>query len=97
VAKVIWAPAALEDIESIAAYIARDSVHHASLFVDRILEAADNLKEHPLIGRAIPEIGQTDCREIFYGSYRIMYRVQKNSVWINAVIHGARDWKPPLP
>jgi toxin ParE1/3/4 len=97
VAKVTWAPSALEDIDSIAAYIARDSVYHASLFIDRLFEVADNLKDHPLLGRVIPEIGQADCREIIYGSCRIMYRVQKNSVWINAVIHGARDWKPPLP
>lgn len=95
-AKVIWAPSALEDIDAIAAYIARDSVYHASLFIDRLFEAADNLKQHPLLGRVIPEIGQTDCREIIYGSYRIMYRVQKNGVWINAVIHGAGDWKLPL-
>lgn len=96
-AEVVWAPSALDDIDAIAAYIARDSVHHASLFVDRLFEAADVLKEQPLLGRMIPEIGQPDCREIIYGAYRIMYRVQKDSVWINAVIHGARDWKPPAP
>ena len=85
------------DIDAIAAYIARDSAYHASLFIDRLFEAADKIKDQPFIGRKIPEIGQDDCREIIYGSYRIMYRIQKNSIWINAVIHGARNWKPPLP
>ncbi|MBD3392997.1 MAG: type II toxin-antitoxin system RelE/ParE family toxin [Chitinivibrionales bacterium] len=94
-AKVIWAPSALDDIDAIASYIARDSVYHASLFIDRLFETADLLKEEPEIGRIIPEIGSPDCREIIYGSYRIMYRIQKHSIWINAVIHGARDWKPP--
>ena len=96
-AKVIWAPSALDDIDALAAYIARDSVYHASLFIDRLFETADLLKEQPEIGRVISEIGSPDCREIIYGSYRIMYRIQKNSIWINAVIHGARDWNPPQP
>ena len=50
-AKIVWAPSALNDIDSISEYISRDSVHHASLFVDRIFEAADLLKRFPLIGR----------------------------------------------
>jgi toxin ParE1/3/4 len=95
-AKVIWAPSALIDIDSIATYIARDSVHHASLFIDRLFKAADRLIQNPLSGRIIPEIGKDDCREIIYGSYRIMYRIHKSEVWINAVIHGARNWKPPV-
>jgi plasmid stabilization system protein ParE len=95
-AKIIWAPSALADIDAIAAFIARDSVHHASLFIDRIFEAADQLIQLPRIGRIIPEIGDPNCREIIYGSYRIMYRVEKNKVWITGIIHGARNWKPPL-
>ncbi len=93
--KIVWSPSALEDIDAIAAYIARDSVYHASLFIDRIIDAVERAEQHPLSGRVIPEIGNPDCREIIYGSYRIMYRIQKHSVWITGVIHGARNWKPP--
>jgi plasmid stabilization system protein ParE len=95
-AKIIWAPSALADIDAIAAFIARDSVHYASLFIDRIFEAADQLMQFPLIGRIIPEIDDSNCREIICGPYRIMYRVEKNKVWITGIIHGARNWKPPL-
>ncbi len=42
-------------------------------------------------GRVIPEIGKQSCREIIYGSYRIMYRLDNNEVWITGVIHGARN------
>ncbi|MDP8234790.1 MAG: type II toxin-antitoxin system RelE/ParE family toxin [Candidatus Erginobacter occultus] len=90
--KVIWSPAALEDVDSIAEYIARDSADQASLFVLRLLESADRLQEFPRFGRVIPEIGEDDCREVIYGSYRIMYRIAGDEVWITAVIHGARDW-----
>jgi addiction module RelE/StbE family toxin len=93
-AEVIWAPTALDDIESIAEYIARDSGDMASIFVKRLFEATDRLKEFPLSGRIIPEINKPDCREILYGSYRIMYHLDNNNVWITGVIHGARDWKP---
>jgi toxin ParE1/3/4 len=92
--KVIWAPSALDDVESIAEYIAKDSVEMATLFVRRLFDATDRLQEFPFSGRIIPEINNSDCREVIYGTYRIMYRVEKNEVWITGVIHGARDWKP---
>jgi addiction module RelE/StbE family toxin len=93
-AKVIWAPSALADVESIADYISKDSVEMASLFVTRLIESADRLQQFPLSGRIIPEISNPDCREVIFGAYRIMYRLLKDEVWITAVIHGARSWKP---
>jgi addiction module RelE/StbE family toxin len=92
--KVTWAPSALDDIDAIAEYIARDSIDRAALFVTRLFEITDRLQEFPLSGRVIPEIGEQSCREIIYGSYRIMYRVDDNDVWITGIVHGARDWKP---
>ncbi|HOE11263.1 MAG TPA: type II toxin-antitoxin system RelE/ParE family toxin [bacterium] len=93
-AEVIWAPSALDDVDSIAEYIARDSAELASLFVSRLIEATDRLQEFPLSGRIIPEINHPDCREIIYGAYRIMYRIEESEVWITGIIHGARDWRP---
>ena len=95
-AKMIWSPSSLDDIDSIAQYISKDSVYHAALFIDRLFEATDRLKQQPLSGRIIPEIGNASCREIIYGSYRIMYRIEKNNIWITGVIQGARNWKPPV-
>ncbi|KPK71881.1 MAG: hypothetical protein AMJ84_05395 [Acidithiobacillales bacterium SM23_46] len=93
-ATVIWAPSALDDVESIAEYIARDSPDRAYLFTKRLFEAAERLQHDPLLGRTIPEINDPACREIIYGAYRLMYRVEGEEVWITAVVHGARDWKP---
>ena len=92
--KVTWAPSALEDVNSIAEYIARDSADRAALFIVRLFEATDRLQEFPLSGRIIPEIGNPSCREVIYGSYRIMYRLVNNDVWITGVVHGARNWSP---
>lgn len=91
---VIWAPSALEDIDAIAEFISRDSPANADLFVDRLMKAADRLKQHPESGRVIPEIGDPSRREIIYGAYRLMYRLEAKEVWITGVVHGSRNWRP---
>jgi len=94
VGRVIWAPSALKDVDSIAEFIARDSVDRSALFITRLFEATDRLQNFPRSGRAIPEIGSQFCREIIYGAYRIMYRLENDDVWITSVVHGARNWTP---
>ena len=90
--KVIWAPSALGNIESIAGYIEKDSVHEAALFVSRVIEMTDQLQDFPESGRVIPEINDKHCRELIYGAYRIMYRIVRHEIWITGVVHGARHW-----
>ena len=90
--KIIWAPSALKDIESIAEFIERDSVDQAALFVERIIEMVDRLEQFPQSGRVISELKNKNCREIIYGAYRIMYRITEREIWITGVIHGARNW-----
>ena len=55
--EVVWAPEALDDVDDIAAYIARDSAIYAEVVVDRILDATRRLAEQPLAGRVAPERG----------------------------------------
>jgi len=93
-AEVIWAPSALKDVDSIAEYIARDSAEHAYLFIRRLIESVERLREFPRLGRMIPEIGDPLCREIIYGVYRIMYKIAGDEVWITGIVHGARKWRP---
>ena len=92
--KIIWAPTALKDIESIAEYIERDSPDQAALFVTRIIEMVDQLENFPLSGRVIPEINDEHRREIIYGAYRLMYRITPREIWITGVVHGAKNWYP---
>lgn len=90
--KIIWAPSALNDIESIAEYIERDSIDQAALFVSRIIEMTDRIEKFPESGRIVPEIKIKNCREIIYGAYRLMYRINKDEIWITGIVHGARNW-----
>ena len=88
--QVIWAPQAIEDVEAIRAYVARDSPPYADLVVERIVAAVARLESHPLSGRVVPEVGDQSLREIIQGSYRIVYRVNRDVVEIVTVFHGAR-------
>jgi plasmid stabilization system protein ParE len=89
-AEVIWSPEAIQDLEDIAAFIARDSEYHAAMFVQRLIDATDRLGQFPESGRMIPEVGAEKYREIIEGAYRIMYSIHGDAVRIDAVLHGAR-------
>lgn len=88
--RVIWAPQAIEDVEAIRAYVARDSVHYADLLVERIVAAVSRLESSPRSGRVVPEVGDESLREVVYGNYRIVYRLKHETVEIVTVFHGAR-------
>jgi plasmid stabilization system protein ParE len=94
--RVSWSPEALEDVDSIAAYIAKDSPFYASAVVQKILDAAQSLGEFPNIGPIVPEIGEPEFRERFVYSYRVIYRVTAEQVLIVAVVHGRRLLTPAL-
>ncbi len=88
--EVKWSPEAMEDLESIVEYIARDSEFYARAVVAEILSVSRNIVEFPLIGRVVPEMGDERIRERFVYSYRLVYRIEPDRILIVAVIHGKR-------
>jgi addiction module RelE/StbE family toxin len=88
--RVVWSPRALDDVDSIAAYISRDSTAHASAVVTKIIRVTRTLRRFPFAGRMVPEFQDKSLRERFVYSYRVIYRVQEQTVIIAAVIHGNR-------
>jgi addiction module RelE/StbE family toxin len=89
--QVVWSPTALEDIEAIASYISRDSVSYAGTVVSRVINSTRNLEYFPFAGRIVPEFDSQSIREVFAYSYRIIYRIENETVTVAAVIHGRRD------
>ena len=87
---VLWMPSALEDLKGIQEFISRDSVYYANKFVDGVFDATEKLEIFPEMGRIVPELGIPSVREIFYGSYRIIYELIDDDASIVAVIHGKR-------
>jgi len=88
--RVVWSPRALDDVEAIASYISRDSTAHASAVVTKIIRATKTLRRFPFAGRIVPEFEDETLRERFVYSYRIIYRIQAQTVTVAAVIHGRR-------
>lgn len=85
-----WSPEALEDLEMIAEYIARDSDFYARAVVQALLESARSLGTLPNRGRIVPEFGDSCIRERLIYSYRLIYRVETERILIVAIIHGQR-------
>ena len=85
--EVLWSPIAVGHLESIARYVAQTSPLYADRLVDRILSHTDQVGAFPESGRRVPEARDEDIREVFEGSYRIMYYVQATRVDVIAVVH----------
>lgn len=85
-----WSNEALEDIESIATFIEKDSPFYAKSVVTKFFEKAEIIKDFIELGRIVPELGDSSIREIFVYSYRLIYKIDSNTVLFVAVIHGKR-------
>ena len=88
--RIKWSPRAAEDVESIASYISQDSPTYAAAVVRRILDVTRNLSNFPYAGRVVPEFDEDTIREQFAHSYRVIYRIEGETITIAAVIHGKR-------
>ena len=85
---IIWSPLAVDRAGDIADYIALDNPAAANRWVETLFEKVTVLKFTPKLGRQVPEIGRDDIRELFFGNYRIIYRVGANEISILTVRHG---------
>lgn len=91
---VIWSDPAKSDLRHIFEYIAHDSTHYAKKVVQELVDKTDILSELPRIGRTVPEIGDENVRELPLYSYRIIYEIIADQVYVLAVAHKRRDIKP---
>ena len=89
-AEVIWSSEALDDLDAIARFIARDSLHHAQRVVEVLFELGEMIAAHPRAGRVVPELGDAQVRERFLYSYRLIYEVRFERIEVLAVLHGRR-------
>jgi toxin ParE1/3/4 len=89
-AEVAWTPQALDDLEAVCLFIARDSPEMAAVFADRAFRATDRLADYPRSGRVVPELRNDVIREIIVGNYRLIYRIRRDVAEILTVHHAAR-------
>ena len=86
--KIVWSPLAIDRASEIAEYIAKDKPSAAIGWIEEIFSKADQLKSSPQIGRVVPEISDNQFRELIYGNYRIIYRIETKQISILTIRHG---------
>ncbi len=74
--KVVWSPLALEKLEATAKFIALDKPSAADKWVNDVFDRTDLLGSQPELGREVPELLGSNYREVIFGSYRIIYKVE---------------------
>lgn len=94
-ATIIWSDDAIDDLDEVWNYIARDNEGAADRTVDRIETAVELLTWSPLMGRVGRQAG---TRELVVPDlpYIVVYIVNGDIVGVARVVHGARKW-PPRP
>ena len=90
--KLIWSPAARDDLHDIVVFIARNNTNGAMSFGYELMSETDQLQEFPELGRIVPEYKNDLIREIIFRPYRIVYRINHDAKLceITRVWHSAR-------
>ncbi|MBW1894326.1 MAG: type II toxin-antitoxin system RelE/ParE family toxin [Deltaproteobacteria bacterium] len=86
--RIIWSPLAIDKVSEIADYIAKDKSSAAEKWINTMFSKVEQLESSPEIGRIVPEINNNQFRELIYGNYRIIYRIDKKQISILTVRHG---------
>ena len=90
--RVQWSLLALRRASEIVDYIARERPDAARGWAEGLFDLVAGLERFPGRGRVVPETGRPSIRELIYGEYRIIYKVQEKTVGILTVRHGRRQF-----
>ncbi|HAC64465.1 MAG TPA: type II toxin-antitoxin system mRNA interferase toxin, RelE/StbE family [Cyanothece sp. UBA12306] len=88
--RVIWSSKAVEDVDAIATYIGRDSPSYAAAVVRQIIDITRQLEQCPLEGQIITEGDDSTIRDKLAYTYRVIYRVEDETVTVASIVHTKR-------
>ena len=92
---VLLTNAATRDLEELYDFIAEhDTPRKANFVLKQIEKAFTKLSEFPERGtypKELLAIGIREYREVFFKSYRIIYRVMDKNVYVLLIVDGRRD------
>jgi addiction module RelE/StbE family toxin len=94
--KVVITTDALNDLEEIGDYIARDNPERARSFVAELVAKAQGLADIPKGFPLVPRYAGFGIRRRAHGAYLIFYRVEESRVTVIHILHGARDYEALL-
>jgi toxin ParE1/3/4 len=90
--RVVWTPEAEQDRDDVWDYIATDNVAAAARMDELFSDVVTQLVDFPLMGRAGKIAGTREL--IPHESYRLVYEVEGEIIWVLALVHTARMWPP---
>jgi toxin ParE1/3/4 len=88
-ATVNWSQEAEDDFDAIVQYLERQSLTYANRWGDKLIDKLELLKQHPEIGRMVPEKQVRFIREVFVDDYRLMYSYENGIINLLAIKHMA--------
>jgi toxin ParE1/3/4 len=91
--RVVWTPEALQDRDDIWNHIATESPRAAARMDQLFSDAAVSLSDFPKRSRPGTVPGTREL--IPHESYRLVYEIEGETVWVLTLIHTARQWPPP--
>ncbi len=88
---VTFAESALADLEAILAWYAeQDAPDVGRRLVGEILDRVQVLRNHPDVGRIVPEFDQPFLRELIHPPFRIVYRREPKRIRVVRVWRSER-------
>ncbi len=88
--RCLYSARAVDDLDDIAGYIARDNPQRALSFIDELQQRCEQLASFPAAAPLRPDIAD-GIRMVPFGRYLILYSVAGDHLLIERIVHGARD------
>ncbi|HBA82591.1 MAG TPA: plasmid stabilization protein [Verrucomicrobia bacterium] len=95
-AQLIWTEPALNDLQTIAEYIALDKPDAAQRFVQQVFSGVERLTRFPRSGSIPSEIPRLPYRQIIVSPCRIFYRLNDDDIVIVFVMRSEQLFKPEI-
>lgn len=92
---VVWTPRARDDLKAIHDYIAQDAPINAKKVTRDILSKAATLADlPPLASKVVREVNDESLREISFHSWRIIFHLRDQKIYIITLVHKRRMLAP---
>ena len=84
---VVWSDEAAYALVALETKLAqRYSAEKAAQIIDELVRRVDRLQDHPQLGRAVPEYGHWQVRELVDKWNRVLYRLLPDAIEIVTIV-----------
>lgn len=89
---IIWSALAIEDLNDIEEFIARDNPTRAVSFINELIDLGDSLSMEGEAWKGTPAkwICDNNVRELYYKNYTIVYQIRGTDIIIHEVHNSAK-------